>query len=134
MRSHATALFLAVLVQGCTPFQLSSPSSPPKLFQLSTRSPAIVHVLSASVRRGYDRPSTTCWAGSSSGRDGGGGEDSGDGVDYSADPLTAFLGKFLPSGGEKSMLPRAENLVGGDDNGRGTPYTCVLVTHQYRHQ
>lgn len=33
-----------------------------------------------------------------------------DGVDYSADPLTAFLGKFLPRG-EKTASPQAEDLV-----------------------
>ena len=38
-----------------------------------------------------------------------GGDD--DGVDYSADPITAFLGKFLPSGKEKSESPQAKDLV-----------------------
>lgn len=43
-------------------------------------------------------------------RDEGGGEGV---VDYSADPITAFLGNFLPKqedGGDKS--PKAEDLVG----------------------
>lgn len=35
-----------------------------------------------------------------------------DGVDYSADPITAFLGKFLPSEKEKSKSPQAKDLVG----------------------
>ena len=34
-----------------------------------------------------------------------------DGIDYSADPITAFLGKFLPSGKEKSETPQAKDLV-----------------------
>ena len=54
------------------------------------------------------RPLTECNAGREEG-DNGGGE--GDWVDYSADPLTAFLGKFLPSSEEKSISPQAEDLV-----------------------
>lgn len=38
-------------------------------------------------------------------------EGDSDGVDYSADPITAFLGKFLPSGKEKSETPQAKDLV-----------------------
>eukprot|EP00903_Cladosiphon_okamuranus_P014465 g13420.t1 len=34
-----------------------------------------------------------------------------DGIDYSADPITAFLGKFLPNGKEKSETPQAKDLV-----------------------
>jgi len=39
--------------------------------------------------------------------DEGGGDD---GIDYSADPITAFLGKFLPKE-EKSKTPQAAELV-----------------------
>lgn len=61
------------------------------------------HLSSTSLR-----PLTECNAGREGGDDGGG---EGDEVDYSADPLTAFLGKFLPSNEDKSSSPQAEDLV-----------------------
>lgn len=43
-------------------------------------------------------------------KDEGGGEGV---VDYSADPITAFLGKFLPKGEDGAdKSPKAEDLVG----------------------
>lgn len=61
---------------------------------------------------------TECNAGR---KEGNSGEGEGDGVDYSADPLTAFLGKFLPSSEEKRISPQAEDLVRDTNRRRVSP-------------
>lgn len=45
------------------------------------------------------------------------GDRGGDDIDYSADPLTGLLGKFLPSGDKRKPTPQAKDLVS---------YCCVL--------
>ncbi|CAM9421972.1 unnamed protein product [Ectocarpus sp. 8 AP-2014] len=101
MRSRdATALTVLSVLGVCHSFQVS-PISPcrPRHAPCSLRRPRCAQ--------------TVC---KSAGKD-----EEGDGVDYSADPITAFLGKFLPKG-EKSNPPQAKDLVfniGEDAKRRG---------------
>lgn len=111
MRPHvrtglALALAVTVSLHTCGGFQLS-----PLLAEtrgaagrnIGTRSGLDIGQLRNKVVSG--RPSS-----STSRRADSGSDEGGDGVDYSADPLTAFLGKFLPRG-EKSNPPQAKDLV-----------------------
>lgn len=106
MHSRAACLLLYIALQACAAFQLpplivtSAASQSRHMFdRSSSRPPGTTYVLRSESS--LTRPKAE-------GGDGGGEE--GDGVDYSADPLTAFLGKFLPSG-EKSTPPQAEDLA-----------------------
>lgn len=54
-----------------------------------------------------------------------------DGVDYSADPITAFLGKFLPSGKEESTTPQAEDLVSLGLQNRIPPHSPLAKPTQW---
>ncbi|CAM9974894.1 unnamed protein product [Laminaria digitata] len=139
MGKFVTVLVYASSIQACTSFHFSqpvanlrqlqfpadnccakSPSSAPAAGGGGGMAPSARHRSSTSPR-----PLTECKAGSE-GRDDGGGGGGGDGVDYSADPLTAFLGKFLPSSKEKSSSPQAEDLVfnvGDQEKRRGMSAT-----------
>lgn len=91
MRSRdATALTVLSVLGVCHSFQVS-PTVPCRL-RRHARCPLL-------------RPRCVQTVCKSAGKD-----EDGDGVDYSADPITAFLGKFLPKG-EKSNPPQAKDLV-----------------------
>lgn len=109
----ATALVCTALLGACRSFQIPS--------AVKRQSPQ-----SRNMRRTIRTSGTTTAAGSlvdltsrqrtgacnaeDEGADGGGKD--GDGIDYSADPLTGFLGKFLPSGDNKRKpSPQAKDLV-----------------------
>lgn len=103
----AVTFVIAISLQVCSPFQLPprtvAPYTPRHVVPAASCDATSKFPAAVFHEKSLRRP-TACKAG-----DDGGGE--GDGVDYSADPLTAFLGKFLPSE-EKSNAPQAEDLVG----------------------
>lgn len=124
MYSWATvALFLSILLRVCPSFRLQ-PSvqfiSPQlRLASLSSRRGNSLGRSYVVTRVGLSRISlnhlyrpTTYLSGSEQvdgTSTGGGGKENGD-VDYSADALTGFLGKFLPGKGESNQ-PQAKDLV-----------------------
>lgn len=93
-----SALVLAALLGACSSFML--PSLGPRQ---AIRPKAARHMFRSELPLPASRGAETACEATNGGDD--------DGIDYSADPITAFLGKFLPSGKEKSKTPEAKDLV-----------------------
>lgn len=142
MGKLATVLVCVSSIQACASFHFSQPMAnlrqTPKMLlrnvfpaennccASSSSSSSSAMAPSARYLSGTSpRPSTECNA-RSEGRDDGG--DEGDGVDYSADPLTAFLGKFLPGGEEKSSSPKAEDLVRLYVRANSLHVSCAVIS------
>lgn len=110
-----SSLVLIALLGACSSFLIPSPGP-----RQAMRPPRHMFVFGAVSPFPPSRGQETARSATDEGDD--------DGIDYSADPITAFLGKFLPSGKEKSETPQARDLVSilGNSNLRSAAFSSAV--------
>lgn len=125
----ASVLVCTALLWPCRPFQISSALK--RLSPQSRRNMRRTYYgrdrdAAASLAQLTSRQLTgACNAGSEGADEG---DKGGDDIDYSADPLTGFLGKFLPSGDKRKPAPQAKDLVSLVHNNSSATNKVVEVT------
>lgn len=107
---RAAALVCTALLGSCEPFLIAPAAKrqSPQSRNMSTCTSSTAYLYASLVQLTWRKQTGACNAGKegADGSDGG-----GDDIDYSADPLTGFIGKFLPSGDKKKPTPQAKDLV-----------------------